>query len=259
MPSHDTVEATNKALQHGAFTGITTLLPSFLGVRYFTNHNPTFHNATNWQSRTAMVLMPAMFVFAYSSEQKLHHTLREKSHVKNHSKEMTEWYLQQPQSNVSEHKEAPLNSGLLSIYQQSILDANIRVIPGNTLPIFYQLANFSQQHPFQLIGLIGLPTIFYIFHSRTHQQHLQLQSQIMHTRVYGQFAILTMCLALMGVKSYMDTQGTFITELEAKRLMENMNKLKEEALLQMERDSILEEKRQRLLDRYRQGERSKQV
>lgn len=52
---------------------------------------------------------------------------------------------------------------------------------------------------------------------------MSLQLKILHTRVFGQFAIICTLLGVMGLKEMMDRQGKFITEGDA-----------EERVLQME-------------------------
>jgi len=61
---------------------------------------------------------------------------------------------------------------------------------------------------------------------------VSLQLKILHTRVFGQFAIICTLLGVMGLKDRMDRQGKFITQAEV-----------EERVLQME------ETRHTLLDR----------
>ena len=74
----------------------------------------------------------------------------------------------------------------------------------------------------------------------------------MHTRVFGQFAVISMLLGLMGFKSYMDSTGKFITQAEADNRVNEMKEMREELLkriafekkLKEQRDSILLKKKQ---------------
>merc|ERR1712226_1117750 len=81
--------------------------------------------------------------------------------------------------------------------------------------------------------------VAYIFYGRFGQQHLQLQMKVMHTRVMGQFTVLTMVLTLMGFNQYMDHNGKFITETEAQRRVEEMQTKRQELLEQLNRRMAL--------------------
>ena len=69
----------------------------------------------------------------------------------------------------------------------------------------------------------------------------------MHTRVYGQFAVIGMLLSLMGFKQYMDTEGTFITEREAHNRVEEMAMKREQLLRRIEFNKKLDEDRRELI------------
>mmetsp|Transcript_26593 Transcript_26593/g.39450 ORF Transcript_26593/g.39450 Transcript_26593/m.39450 type:complete len:91 (+) Transcript_26593:523-795(+) len=56
-----------------------------------------------------------------------------------------------------------------------------------------------------------------------------------------------MLLTLMGFKSYMDSQGRFITELEAQRRVEEMQESREQLLAQLEYDKKMTQERNRVL------------
>lgn len=83
-----------------------------------------------------------------------------------------------------------------------------------------------------------MPTILYIFKGREGQQHLQFQMKVMHTRVFGQFAVITMLLTLMGFKEYMDRSGKFITEEEVQARVDQMRESRAELLLRLQRDRL---------------------
>jgi hypothetical protein len=83
-----------------------------------------------------------------------------------------------------------------------------------------------------------VPTVLYIFKGREGQQHLQFQMKVMHTRVFGQFAVITMLLTLMGFKEYMDRSGKFITEEEVQARVDQMRESRAELLLRLQRDRM---------------------
>jgi hypothetical protein len=71
--------------------------------------------------------------------------------------------------------------------------------------------------------------------------------KLMHTRVFGQFTIVTMLLTLMGFKTYMDSHGKFITELEAQRRVEEMQRMREDLMARIALDKKIQERRREIL------------
>jgi hypothetical protein len=69
----------------------------------------------------------------------------------------------------------------------------------------------------------------------------------MHTRVYGQFAVITMLLTIMGFKSYMDSNGKFITEQEAQSRIEEMERMRLELMDRIAWEKKMKERRDELL------------
>ena len=92
----------------------------------------------------------------------------------------------------------------------------------------------------------------YIFSGRNDQKHLQLQSKLMHTRVFGQFAVISMLLGLMGFKSYMDSTGKFITQAEADNRVNEMKEMREELLKRIAFEKKLKEQRDAILLKKKQ-------
>ena len=62
--------------------------------------------------------------------------------------------------------------------------------------------------------------------------------KLMHTRVFGQFAVLTMLLSLMGFKEYMDRSGKFITEEDVQARVAQMQQSRGELLMRLHRDKV---------------------
>jgi len=75
----------------GLFSGFCTAIPSTVAVWYGMHYSPSFAKYTNWQSRTALVIMPPLFMFGISSEQKIAHRMREMAEEKSYSSDVTEW------------------------------------------------------------------------------------------------------------------------------------------------------------------------
>lgn len=222
------------------------------------------YQSTNWQSRTALVIMPPLFAFAAAAENKLVHSMHEMASNKDHSQEMAEW---SSQRELNEHrmklqkmttqkilaqpgmrdegtlaqKDDEHEKAIQEKFRESVINSGVRVVPGE-LGLHHKIANFWQENPFKILGAIGVPTVFYIFKGREGQQHLQLQSKLMHTRVFGQFAVITMLLTLMGFKEYMDTSGKFITEDDVQARVAQMQQSRAELLMRLQRDRYEAEK-----------------
>lgn len=269
-------DVSKSAMKDGLLSGFLMGIPSSLAV-WVGMRNPNFVKSTNWQSRTAMVIMPPLFMFALASEHKVNHRIKEMVNERDHSREVGKWASER--QNIKEqhtleiqkrHVAADANQigstlkkaftdlpssttnattdeQLHALYRKSVEESGVRIVPGNSLGIHHQIANFWQENPFKILVGLGVPTVLYIFKGKSEQKHLQLQSQIMHTRVYGQFAVLTMLLTLMGFKSYMDSFGKFITEEEANYRVTEMEQMRRDLLDRIAFDRKLEERRKQML------------
>ena len=93
---------------------------------------------------------------------------------------------------------------LRKLYRESVLNSGVRLIDGDELKTHHKVANYIQANPFKVIAGIGLPAVLYIFYGRSGKEHLNLQMKILHTRVFGQFAVISTLLGVMGLKEMMD-------------------------------------------------------
>lgn len=69
----------------------------------------------------------------------------------------------------------------------------------------------------------------------------------MHTRVFGQFAVLSMLLTFMGFKTYMDSFGRFITQTEADLRVQDMTRMRQDLLKRIEFDKKTQAHREKML------------
>lgn len=262
-------------IESGIMSAACALLPSSMGVYFGMKRSPTFLKYTNWQSRTALVIMPPLFMFSLAGEQKINHKMRQMAAEKDHANEVSQW--SQKNMKLSKHDSSSSTTSLINnvnkndktsnpdeermktlsekldakvenmseeerskqlveLYRKSVENSGVRIVPGNSLGIHHKFANFWQENPFKMLTALSVPTIVYIFKGKTGQKHLQLQSMIMHTRVYGQGAVLIMLLTLMGFKAYMDSEGSFITEHEAQYRILEMKLAREKLLERLEQD-----------------------
>ena len=74
-----------------------------------------------------------------------------------------------------------------------------------------------------------------------------MQSKLMHTRVFGQFAVISMLLGLMGFKTYMDNSGKYITQLEADYRVEEMKEMRADLLKRIAFDKKVRQRRDDML------------
>jgi len=229
-------------------------------------YSPKFVKATNWQSRTAMAIMPPFFVFVAAAEHNLVHSMQSMASTAEHSRQMAEWSHQHDldehrknlqrmttqkilglpgmtsEGGISTRSDAEYESRIKAKFRESVVNSGVRVVPGQSLGFHHKVANFWQENPFKILAAIGVPTVLYIFKGRDGQQHLQPQMKIMHTRVIGQFAIISMLLSLMSFKEYMDRSGKFITEGEVEARVAQMQQSRTELLMRLQKDREKTEK-----------------
>jgi len=62
--------------------------------------------------------------------------------------------------------------------------------------------------------------------------------KVMHTRVMGQFAVISMLITLMGFKEYMDKSGKYVTEADVDARVAKMQESRMELLARLQREKI---------------------
>ena len=86
-PEHRRDEVAASAMNDGMLNGVLAFVPSMAGL-WLALKNPTFRKVTNGQSRTAIVIMPPLFIFAVTGEQKLTHRMHEVASESEHNLEV---------------------------------------------------------------------------------------------------------------------------------------------------------------------------
>jgi hypothetical protein len=160
--------------------------------------------------------MPALFLFSVTAEKKLNHRMEEVASETEHTIQTVAWA--EKKRLLSED-----DVQLHDLYRQAILKSGVRLVEGNELSTFQKSANYVQANPFKLIAAIGVPSVAYIFYGQgggTGKESLQMQ--LLHTRVFGQFAVICTLLGVMGLKEVMDRQGRYITEDEVEARVSEM-------------------------------------
>ena len=151
-------------------------VPSTLAVYAAMTFSPKFVKSTNWQSRTALVIMPPLFAFAAAAENKLVHQMHQMAAESSHSREMAEWSTAQQQQMLNDHKQQlrkmstqkilaqpGMDKGALSTqdneekereiagkFRESVVNSGVRVVPGD-LGVHHRLANFWQVREIETI------------------------------------------------------------------------------------------------------------
>jgi len=229
-PASRNAEATEAATHEGLVNGFLTLFPTSAGL-YLAMQNPKFLRRTNWQSRTAMVIMPALFVFAWTAEHKLSSKMREIASETRHSRDTVHWAEQEMQANTN------VTVSLTDLYQRSVAESGVVVVP--ELKWYHQAANYAADHPIQILTAAAVPAIAGIAYGRAGQGHLEVSQMIMHTRVFGQFATITALLTVMGFKEYMERHGKFVSQADADRRVEEMHEVRANLLERLRRENEL--------------------
>ena len=190
-PHSRNAEATAAAMEEGFLSSAMLMVPSAGLVYFLTNNVPTFRKRTNMQSRTALVVMPALFMFALTAESRLASKMNEIAKETEHSHASVRWAEQQVQNRPANSSEVDTEAQLLKLYQQSVAQSGVQVVPGDQLTMYQRTANFVAANPLKVVLGLAVPSAALIFYGRTGKENLQLSMKILHTRVFGQFATLS--------------------------------------------------------------------
>ena len=139
---------------------------------------------------------------------------------------------------------------LHDLYRQSIVESGVRLVETPTLSAYQKSANFVQGNPFKCIGAIGAPAVGYIFYGQGGKKGGPVESftmRLLHTRVFGQFAVLCTLLGVMGMKEVMDRYGKYVTEDEINERIQEMEETRSRLMTKAEYQAHL----QRQLSRAR--------
>jgi len=77
------------------------------------------------------------------------------------------------------------------------------------MPFQHQAANWLYDHPFRMICCVGAPVVGAILHQQLKVPNLKLSQRIMHSRVFGQAAVISIAMTTMAFREYMDKRGRF--------------------------------------------------
>jgi hypothetical protein len=172
-----TMHAYTSGLKAGAMTG--SVAAAAVGLAH--TYSPSFRTRLGVSGKWGLVVMSALGAFTIVSDKRLLAGARN-----------PEMYLASLDPAYVEHK--------------------IQVKKQLTLP--QRLANFVYDHPYRALVGVGVPLVGGIYMFQRTNTAIQASQQIMHTRIYGQGAVVVLLLASMGFHDYMHARGRFEPELE---------------------------------------------
>lgn len=77
------------------------------------------------------------------------------------------------------------------------------------MPFHHRFMNYLHDHPFVMIASLGTPLAVAVAYTQSKHTHLSLSKKIMASRVFIQGGVITILLATMAFKEYMDKNGRF--------------------------------------------------
>lgn len=227
-------EVTASAFNNGMINGAMMFVPT-LGGLWLAMKNPRFRQLTNAQSRTALAIMPPFFTFGLTSEQQLTNRMHEVASENEHNIETIAWAERKKNMNSEEVQ-------LCQLYRQSILSTGVRLVDTPTLSAYQSTANFVQDNPFKCIAAIGMPSVAYIFHGQGGKDGVveSFQMRLLHTRVFGQFAVICTLLGIMSLKEVMDRYGRYVTEDDIEARIQEMETTRTQLMTRTEYQKALQ-------------------
>lgn len=244
-PESRSAETTNEAMVEGAINGVLTLIPTVGALAVALKKYPKFASRTNWQSRTALAIMPALFMATLTSEQKLVEKMKEVAAETEHTHSAVKWAEEQlqQQQNTAAYAAGGAEQHLRSLYHQSVLarDENVCVIPGSSLAWHYRTANYIAANPIKVLASLAVPSVAWIYYGNSGKEHLEFSHKLLHTRVFGQFATITCLLGVMSFKDFMDKNGRFISQADADARVEEMKQVRLQLISRLQAEHEHEE------------------
>ena len=239
-------EAADDAIAEGLFNALLAAIPSGAALALFMR-NPNFVKRTNYQSRTAIFIMPPLFVFGLTSEQRLIHRVHIDHQENRHSKETVQWAEKELAHRKTQRDDFNETLHLTNLYQQSIEDSGVSIVPGDTLGLHHRMANYAAENPIKVLAGAAVPAVGAILYGNQSKQHLEFSVALLHTRVFGQFTTLALLLGVMGFKEFMDKNGKFITQAEADARVEEMHRVRDQLKARMHHEKEVHDQQQEYL------------
>jgi hypothetical protein len=264
-------EARAAALDEGLGMGLLTLsvtLGTFLVAKA---RSQRFMKLTNWQSRTALIIMPPLFMYQLTTDQTYVLKMQQLRKDTDHSIQTVYWANEQikkrkknqqgssndtSESDVASSSSSTLNADdtvgavvpaddtmalgetlqLHRLYQMSIdRDENVTIVPGDKLQWYHRFANFVANNPVKVLVSLSVPAVGVIFFGNQSKAHLPISRAILQTRVVGQFATICVMVGVISFKEFMNTNGRYISQAEASARLEEMQRIHDSLTEQLRR------------------------
>merc|ERR1711907_174397 len=181
----------------------------------------------NWQSRTTLAISPPLFTFGFTAERQLTNRMEEMA-TENEQHSRRQKMIRFRKNIATPAKESEEELRVHNMYRDALLNkTNVQIVDSQSLSPFQKSANFVQANPFKCISAIGIPSVAYIYYRQGERSAMESISsftpmRLLHTRVFGQFAVLCTLLGVMGVKAIMDHQGKYVTEGDIEERVQEM-------------------------------------
>ncbi|KAG7391372.1 hypothetical protein PHYPSEUDO_004907 [Phytophthora pseudosyringae] len=166
------------AYTSGVKAGAVTAVAAAAAVLSANKYWPAFRNRLSVSGKTALVVSPFLGAFTIVAENRLMHGA--------HNPEM---YL------------ATMDGSYVAPAAEK-----------SQLKLWQKSANFLYDHPYRALITVGVPLVGGIYGYQHLNKGISASQQIMHTRIYGQAAVVVMLLSSMAFHDYMAKRGKFTVE-----------------------------------------------
>ncbi|CAN0414045.1 unnamed protein product [Pylaiella littoralis] len=155
-----------------------------------TRLSPRFNKATSVSAKTALAVSPFFLAYFLRTELVMHGA-----------------------------NQNPHAYGLVDA-EQADGQGKTHLLPRQELSVAQKAANFCYANPFKMVVGMGLPAVGGILYSMRNEGHLKLSQKLIHTRVYGQFTVVSIVVATMGFQEMMKRNGGFFVVSEPEEELE---------------------------------------
>ncbi|TDH72643.1 hypothetical protein CCR75_001012 [Bremia lactucae] len=166
--------AYTSGVKAGAVTAVIAAAAVFSANKYW----PAFRNRLNVSGKTALIVSPFLGAFTIVAENQLMHGARNPD-----------------------------------MYMASLEGSYVKPAHEKSqLKLWQKSANMLYDHPYRTLIAVGVPLVGGIYSYQHLNKGISASQQIMHTRIYGQAAVVVLLLSSMAFHDYMGKRGRFTVE-----------------------------------------------
>lgn len=166
--------AYTSGMKAGAMTAAVAAVAVLSANKYWA----AFRNRLSVSGKTALVVSPFLGAFTISAENRLMHGARN-----------PEMYM------------ATMDGTYVPVQKKA-----------SHLKLWQRSANFLYDHPYRCLVTVGVPLVGGIYGYQHLNKGISTSQQIMHTRIYGQAAVVVLLLSSMAFHDYMSKRGKFTVD-----------------------------------------------